>query len=406
MPTTDPAPHADHVRAIVSDETARTVEIRRDLHAHPELMFEEERTAGVVARELTELGVEHRAGLARGTGVLAWLPATTDPDRAATIALRADMDALPIQEETEKPYKSTRPGLMHACGHDGHTAILLGAARVLARLDERPHNVLLMFQPAEEGGAGAEKMVADGALDGSLLGRPADLVYGLHGWPDMDAGVLSTKPGALLAATDEFIVRVRGRGCHAAYPHLGVDPVVVAAHTVTALQTISARRVAPTDPVIVTVGAIHGGTTFNVIPDAVEIKGTIRTLAEDTRRFVEEEFRGIVGGVATSFGATAEIEWHAGYPATYNDEAATERFRRVAESALGPHRFVEKPCATMGGEDFSYYGQAAPACFFMLGLRPPTWHTYPNLHTPGFDFNDQAVPAGVETMVRLATDPV
>ena len=388
----------------VNAEVGRVVELRRDIHSHPELMFQEERTSDLVASELASVGVEHVAGLAGGTGVLGWLPATTaDPASAPTIALRADMDALPIEEETGKPYASTRPGLMHACGHDGHTAILLGAARVLSRL-ERPNNALLLFQPAEEGGAGADKMCRDGALDGSRIGRPADMVYGLHCWPELGLGRVATRVGPLLAATDEFTVTIRGKGGHAAYPHFCVDPVVVGAHVVSALQTIASRRVSPVDPVVVTVGSIHAGTTYNVIPDTATMKGTVRTLREDTRRFVEEEFRTLIENTASAFGAHAQIDWSPGYPATENDAAPTERMTRIACAALGEARFLEREEPSMGGEDFSYYARYAPACFFMLGIKPEGWHTYPGLHTPTFDFNDDALGTGVEMMCRLAVE--
>ncbi|MEO1130491.1 MAG: M20 family metallopeptidase [Planctomycetota bacterium] len=230
------------------------------------------------------------------------------------------------------------------------------------------------------------------------------MIYGLHGWPDLEVGKVATRVGTVLAATDEFIIKVRGRGCHAAYPHLGVDPVVVAAHMVTALQSIASRRVAPTDNVVVTVGAIHAGTTFNVIPQSAELMGTVRTLTEQTRTFVEDELRLISSNVGAAFGASVDIEWIAGYPSTVNERRSTERFQRIAEEALGPERLAVKAHATMGGEDFSYYGQHCPASFFLLGLRPPDWHSYPNLHTPNFDFNDDALPTGVEMMSRLVIE--
>ncbi len=367
-------------------------------------MFEEFRTSGVVAQELDSLGIAHSAGLARGTGVLGFLPATTKaPEDAKTIALRADMDALPITEETGASYTSTTPGVMHACGHDGHTAGLLGAARVLSK-SERQHNVLLIFQPAEEGGGGANILCEEGALDGSIIGRPVDQVYGAHGFPDLEVGRVSTRDGVMFASTDEFSLRIKGKGGHAAYPHHGVDPVVVGAHLITALQTIISRRIAPVESGVITIGAVHAGTTFNVIPDTCTMQGTIRALNTETRRFLEEEFRLIVNNTCAAFGASAEIDWNNGYPATVNDAEPTERFRQVARRAIGEELVMEKPTPTMGGEDFSYYALRVPACFFLVGLRPKDWHTSPGLHTPRFDFNDEALPVAIEVLSRLALE--
>ena len=403
MPTATHSSIRDAARAAVGPATA----IRHDLHAHPELMFEERRTSGVVTRELTALGIDHIAGLAQGTGVLGFLPAIgPDARNAKTVALRADMDALPITEDTGKPYASTTPGTMHACGHDGHTAILLGTARALAALPERRNNVLLIFQPAEEGGAGGEKMCAEGALDGSRIGTRADVIYGLHGWTDYEVGTLATRIGPVLAATDEFDVVITGKGGHAAYPHRCIDPVMVAAHVITALQTIASRRFDPTDSVVVTVAAIHAGTAHNIIPESCTIRGTVRTLTETSRAAAEADLRRIITQTCIAFGAEASIEWSAGYPCTRNDEAATQRFLRIATAAFGEARVVDQPVPSMGGEDFSYYGLHIPACFFLLGLRNKGQATYPGLHTARFDFNDDAIPTAIEAFVRLATEAV
>jgi amidohydrolase len=400
MPTATHPSVRDAVRAVVPHATT----IRHDLHQHPELMFEEHRTAGVVAKELDALGIAHVTGLARGTGVLGFLPATAP--NAKTVALRADMDALPILEDTGKPYASRTPGTMHACGHDGHTAILLGTARALAAMPERRNNVVFIFQPAEEGGAGGEKMCLEGALDGSRIGTPVDMIYGLHAWPDQEVGTVATRVGPLLAATDEFDAVIRGKGGHAAYPHRCIDPIVVAAHVITALQTIASRRFDPTDSVVVTVGSIHAGTTYNVIPDSATIQGTVRTLTDESRRLAEAEVRCIITEVSEALGAEAKIDWSAGYPCTRNDEGATRRFQRIATEAFGADRVIEKPTPSMGGEDFSYYGQRVPACFFLLGLRPRGQSAFAGLHTPRFDFNDEAIPTAIEAFVRVATEPV
>ncbi|MBK7403532.1 MAG: amidohydrolase [Phycisphaerales bacterium] len=396
----------------VALELPELVAFRHDLHRHPELSYEERRTSARVCEELEALGIAYKAGLARGTGVVAHLPATTGDLASAiagrgAVALRADMDALPISECTGRPYASENPGVMHACGHDGHTTILLGAARVLSKLERRPNPVTFVFQPAEEGGAGGERMCDDGCLlgdEGGGLGAPVGRIFGLHGWPNVPVGTVATRPGPLLAATDDFVVRVRGTGGHAAYPHLSNDPIVAAAHVVTALQTIASRNVGPTDSVVVTVGRIGGGTANNVIPTCVELIGTVRTLRAETRRHARERFYKVVEHTAGAFGCRAEIDWEEGYPVTQNDAALTEHFFGVARAALGDSRVsvVEHP--SLGGEDFSYYGRHVPACFFMLGLLPTGQDaaTTPKLHQAEFDFNDDAIPTGVEMMCRLA----
>lgn len=377
-------------------------DLRHDLHQHPELQFEERRTSGVVQRELTALGVEFKSGLAGGTGVLGHIPATVNAGGARTVALRADMDALPIEENTGRGYASRTPGVMHACGHDAHTSMLLGVARVLTKTAHRPNNTLLVFQPAEEGGAGGEKMCLDGVLDGRVLGKPACAIYGLHGWPELPLGQVATRTGPLLASTDEFHVTIKGKGGHAAYPHLCVDPIVIGAQIVTALQTIASRRVGPLDSVVVTVGCFHAGFANNVIPPEATLIGTIRSLRPETRALAEREFRSIVDGVCGAMGASAHIQWTVGYPVTENHPEPTERFRGVARQVVGPERLIEREHPTMGGEDFSFYGQRVPACFFFLGLRPEGTSAYPNLHTAEFDFNDDALPLGVELLARLA----
>lgn len=386
----------------IREDLAHVTGVRHELHRHPELGYEERRTREVIERELTEIGLEYRAGLAGGTGVAAWLPATVNAECASTVALRADIDALPIREETGLAYASETPGVMHACGHDGHTANLIGVARALKRIDHRPNNVLLMFQPAEEGGAGGQRMCADGVLDGTVIGRPVDRVFGLHGWPELEVGKIATRNGPLLASTDEINITITGKGCHAAYPHLGVDPVVVTAHVITALQTLASRTVPPVDAVVLTFGAIHGGDARNVIPNAVTIKGTLRTLHAETRKIAEDTIRRIATDTARAFGATAAIDWHVGYPVTVNDPATTDRVREAGRRVLGEGAVLERPAPTMGGEDFSFYGQIVPASFFFVGLKPRGAQSYPNLHTPRFDFNDDALPVGISLMCELA----
>ena len=401
---------ATNLRALIDEEGAVLTAIRHDLHAHPELMFEEKRTASVVARELKALGIEHRTGLAKGTGVVAHLPATGGDNQA--VGLRADMDALPITEQTAVPYASTNPGVMHACGHDGHTTILLGAARVLSKMSERPNPVTLVFQPAEEGGAGGEKMCADGCLEGAKgrgLGAPVGRMFGLHGWPQLRQGQIASRPGPLLAATDEIEITVRGVQCHGAYPHLGADPIVASSAIITALQTICSRNVSPLDSIVVTIGAIHAGTTANnVIPETAHMIGTVRTLRAETRVLAKKRVFEVAEHIARAHGCKAEVHWEEGYPVTRNDEAMTAHVLDVATRAFGPERVEIVPEAQMGGEDFAYYGHHVPACFYLLGLCPPGKEpmSVPQLHQAGFDFNDAVIPVGVEMMCRLAlADP-
>ncbi|MCA9294449.1 MAG: amidohydrolase [Phycisphaerales bacterium] len=386
------------IGGMVADAAKHVTPIRHDLHQHPELMYEESRTSKRVCEELDALGVEYVPGLAGGTGVVAYLPASEAGGR--TIGLRADMDALPIEEATGVPYTSVHKGVMHACGHDGHTSILLGAARVLKNAPQRKNNIIFVFQPAEEGGAGGRRMCEDGAIDGTRIGTKVDEMYGLHGWTELELGKLSTRNGPLLAATDEFDVTVKGQGGHAAEPHKCLDPVVVSAQIVSALQSIASRRVGPLDSVVLTVASIHAGHAHNVIPDEAKIRGTIRTLLPETRKLAQDEFRRITSGIASAMGASAEIEWHDGYPVTFNHDAPTERFRTIARAAIGDEHVIDEPHPTMGGEDFSYYGAHAPACFYLLGLAPKG-QKYPRVHTPRFDFNDDAIPLGIEMMVRL-----
>ncbi len=395
--------------SLIHDAVEEVTAIRRDLHAHPEILFTEERTGQVVQKELTRLGITHKANMGgrepgTGFGVVAHIPATVD-NPGDCIGLRADMDALPIEEASELPYKSTKPGSMHACGHDGHTAILLGAARVLSQLEHRPNPVTLVFQPAEEGGGGGDKMCRDGALDGdeaSGFGAPVARMYGLHGWPDLPLGIVSTKPGPLLAATDTFDITITGTQGHAAYPHLCVDPVVGAAQVISMAQSIVSRTTRPTDSVVVTFGSVHAGSAYNVIPETCTLKGTVRTLDMDTRAKTKTRFFELVEQGCAAMGCKAHIQWNDGYPVTANDVAETDRVIQVVGDAELTGDFRLFPDPGMGGEDFSYYALKVPACFFLLGLSEPGKDPYPGLHTPSFDFNDKAIPIGMEMMCRLA----
>ncbi|MHC4219917.1 MAG: M20 metallopeptidase family protein [Planctomycetota bacterium] len=390
----------DQLRELIQAELADLINIRHDLHTHPELGYQEKRTSGVVQNELAGAGIELKRGLAGGTGVLAHLPGRAEK----AIGLRADMDALPIQEAGEVGYRSQHDGVMHACGHDGHTTILIGTARVLAKIARDgglPRPVTFVFQPAEEGGAGGQKMVEDGCLDGSVLGPPVENMFGLHGWPRVPLGVVGTRPGPITAAADAFDITVHGTACHAAWPDVGRDPIVAGSAMVTALQTICSRNVGALESVVVSVTQVHGGTTYNIIPGDVTLGGTVRTLKPEIRDLAEQRLSEVAGAVATAHGCRAEVVYRRGYPVTVNDPGAVEIFSRVATETLGDDRVVEVEQPVMGGEDFAYYGQVVPACFFVLGLIPDGG-SIAQLHQPTFDFNDDAITTGVEMFCRLA----
>ncbi|MBC8066630.1 MAG: amidohydrolase [Chlorobia bacterium] len=381
------------------DDLRRITDIRHDLHAHPELGYQEKRTSEVVQRELSALGIEFKASLAGGTGVLAHLPATHQ--NAETVALRADMDALPILENTGLHYASQTPNVMHACGHDGHTSMLLGTATVLSQLSERPHNILLLFQPAEEGGAGALKMCEDGVLDGKVLGNRTDRIFGLHCHPYSQVGQVGTRIGPMMASADSFHARITGKGGHAAMPHSTIDPIVITSQIILAWQTISSRNISPLEPVVVTCSEVHAGVAHNVIPDYVEVSGTIRTFSDEARTLAIFRLIEIAEGVCATHGASFAIEWMTGYPVTKNDAEAEGRWRSALRDFNG-EVLAEPVTPVMGAEDFSFYGARTKACFYWLGLNTNPDRKYPNLHAPEFDFNDDAIPFGVEAMCRLA----
>jgi hippurate hydrolase len=393
------------LREMILAEWADLKALRHDLHAHPELGYQEHRTSGVVKKELDRLGVAYVGGLAGGTGVVAHLPAVragrVEGASQPSVGLRADMDALPITEQTGLAYASRTPGLMHACGHDGHTTVLLGVARVLSKLADRPRGVTLVFQPAEEGGGGADRLCREGALDG-LIGPKVGRMFGLHGWPELAVGTIGTRPGPLLAATDEFRVTIRGVQSHGAYPHYSRDPIVAAAQSVVSLQTIVSRNTNPLDAAVVTVGTISGGSATNIIPESAQFAGTLRTLRAGVREESKARILDLLEHQALALGCRAQVDWHEGYPVTHNDPELTAWFLGLARGVLGQDRVQVVANPTMGGEDFSYYSQKVPSVFFCLGLRPERDRTYPTLHQPDFDFNDDALPVGMEMFCRLA----
>ncbi|MCB8882371.1 amidohydrolase [Acidisoma cellulosilytica] len=367
---------------------------RRDLHAHPELGFDLPRTSAVVAERLREFGVDEVVTGIAQTGVVGVIRGRNAGNGRA-IGLRADMDALPIPEETGVPYASLNPGVMHACGHDGHTTMLLGAARYLAETRNFDGTVYVIFQPAEEGEGGAKVMVDEG-----LFQRfPMQQVFGMHNWPTQPAGTFVWGNGAVMAATGEITITVTGRGAHGAKPNEGVDPILVAAHILTGLQSIVARRMEPTEAGVVTIGSIVSGVASNVIPERAVMTGTSRWFSPSVGDVIEAGVKQIATGVAAAFGATAVVEFKRNYPATVNDVEATKLATYAAETVAGSARVSEMERPTMGAEDFSYMLNEKPGSYIMLGTARGA--NDPGLHHPLFDFNDEVLPVGASYWATL-----
>jgi hippurate hydrolase len=387
---------------MIDNQLEELIAIRRDLHAHPQLAYEETYASQAVQRFLEQIGVPFEAGVAE-TGVVGWIVPPGDRGQRAAVALRADMDALPITEQTGLDYASKTSGLMHACGHDGHTTILLGAARALAAMrDKLPRPVKLLFQPAEEGGAGAKRMVDEGALTAKFGGVETAAVFGLHGWPDLPLGQLATKPGAMMASTNTIRLAVTSPGGHAALPHLTGDAVLAASTIVTRLQSIVSRSIDPTQPAVVSICSIHGGSAENILPNRVEMVGTIRATDEAVRRTIVSRVKQIAESVTRDFGCGLEATITDDYPVTINDAQCFEQAARVAREQLGEANVLTMPNPIMGAEDFAYYGRHVPACFSFVGLRPSDADSYPGLHTSRFDFNDDVIAIGVSLMCGWA----
>ena len=402
------ASHAD-IRTLVQEAREDLTRLRHQLHQHPESAFEEVNTAALIRAELSRLGIAFEGGFAGGTGTVAHIAGAAQHGantNAQAIALRADIDALPMPDESTTAWRSQIAGRAHACGHDGHTVMLLGAARVLANISKKfplPNPVTFVFQPAEETGMGAARMIEDGALDGSRIGPAVKRVYGLHAWPSLEVGCVASRAGPMLASAYAFEVTINGRGGHAAWPHLAADPIMVAAAIVQALQTIVSLEIDPLDAAVVTITAIHGGDAFNVIPPTVSMRGTTRALKNSVRDHVNARVAQICESVAASLGASATVHFLPGTPATNNCPETFARFERVAKVALGNDKVQPLHNPVMGGEDFSHYGEVAPACFFALGQKRPHEH-FPPLHHPAFDFNDDSITTGVELFCHLALD--
>ncbi len=401
-----PNPLAGDVDRLVTEINQQVVAWRRDFHQHPELGNQENRTAKVIADELRKLGYEVTTGVA-GTGVVGVLKGGRP---GPVVALRSDMDALPVTEQVDLPFKSTakadwngqQVGVMHACGHDNHMAIQLGAATVLARLRDRlPGTVKLIFQPAEEGPGGAEPMIKENVLENPKV----DAIFGLHVFP-FPAGNIVYRPGPVMASADSFVIRVRGRQTHGAVPWGGIDPIVVGSQIVVALQTIVSRSVDITSaPAVVTVGRFTGGNRSNIIPDEVELEGTVRTFNETVRKNIHDRIRSIATNLAESAGATAAVEFGLGYPVTNNDPALTERMVPTLRRVAGANNVVVGPL-TGTAEDFSYFQQQVPGLFIFLGVTPRDQDHLkaPANHSPLFFADESALPVGVRVMTNLALD--
>lgn len=364
---------------------------RRHLHTIPEILYEVHKTSAFVAERLREFGCDEVVtGIGR-TGVVGIIRGNLGP--GDTVGLRADMDALPLKEVTGKPWTSTHENAMHACGHDGHTAMLLGAAKYLAETRNFKGAVAVIFQPAEEGGAGGKAMVDDGMMEKFGIRK----VFGMHNMPGLPVGQFATRPGPIMAATAEFTITVKGKGGHAAQPHRTVDPIVTASAMISALQTIRSRNVDPIEQLVVSVTKIHAGDAYNIIPEELEFAGTIRTLKKEVAEQAYERMRAVCEGVAAAHGASVKVDIDVNYPVTFNHEAETDFAVSIARSVAGEPNVNGSVSPVMGGEDFSYMLEARPGAFIFLGNGDTA-----GLHNPEYDFNDEAIPHGVSYWVKLA----
>ncbi len=389
----------------VTAQAGEMTRLRRDLHAHPELAFEEHRTADLIAARLSEWGIEVHRGLGR-TGVVGLVHGRDGGASGRTVGLRADMDALPMTELNTFGHASRHPGRMHGCGHDGHVAILLAAARELARRRDFDGSVVLIFQPAEEGGGGAREMVAEGLFERFAV----EAVFGLHNWPGLPAGAIAVSPGPVMASSNEFLITIRGKGGHAAMPDRTLDPIPVACQLVQALQTIVSRNVKPIDTAVISVTMIHAGEATNVVPDSCEIQGTVRTFSSEVLDLVERRMRELSHHTCAAFGADCEFEFQRNYPPTVNSAAEAAFARAVAQEVVGPALTLEQE-PTMGAEDFAYMLQARPGAYLFLGNGDGAHRSAYGaghdagpctLHNPHYDFNDGLIPVGASYWVELA----
>jgi len=371
---------------------------RRDFHKHPELAFEEFRTSGIVAEKLESWGIE--VDRVAGTGVVGSLTGSKSTtlqggSEYTSIGLRADMDALPIKEENDFPHKSLIEGKMHACGHDGHTTMLLGAAKYLASNRESfSGKVNFIFQPAEESQGGGREMVEDGLFSK----YPCDEIYALHNWPMIEKGTIAVIDGPVMAAVDEFKVVIEGVGGHAAYPQLTVDPIVIGSHIVTSLQSVISRQSDPVDAAVVSVTQFHAGSSYNVIPSSAIIRGTMRSFKEETRENLKSRLVSIAESTSKAFDATAKVTIYPGYPATVNSSKSAIHAAKVAEELVGESNLLRQEAPSMGAEDFSYMLREVPGCYVWVGSESTNM-----LHHPKYDFDDAILPRGVQYLANLAT---
>ena len=381
-------------------EAASLVAVRRDIHAHPELCFEEQRTSDLVAAKLTEWGIEVHRGLGT-TGLVGIIKNGTS---SRSIGLRADMDALPVHEANTFAHASQHVGKMHACGHDGHTTMLLAAAQHLAKHRNFDGTVVLIFQPAEEGGGGAREMIKDGLFEKF----PVDAVFGLHNWPGMAVGKLAVSAGPVMASSNEFKITIQGKGCHAALPHNGIDPVPIACQMVQGFQTIITRNKKPVDAGVISVTMIHAGEATNVVPDSCELQGTVRTFSIEVLDLIEKRMKQVAESICTAFDAQCEFEFHRNYPPTINSATEADFARQVMGGIVGADHVVNQE-PTMGAEDFSYMLQAKPGAYVFIsngdGAHREMGHGGGpcTLHNPSYDFNDDLIPLGGTYWVELAT---
>jgi hippurate hydrolase len=379
------------INSIVASADELT-EWRRDFHAHPELGFEEVRTSEIVAEKLASWGIEVTRGIAT-TGVVGTLRNGTS---GRAIGIRADMDALPMTEANDLPHASQNPGRMHACGHDGHTTMLLGAAKYLAETRNFDGTVHFIFQPAEEGGGGGRVMVEEGLFERF----PCDFVFGLHNDTTLPVGTMTAVAGSVSAASDRFWVRITGKGGHAAGPHRSIDPIVIGSHIVLALQSIVSRRTNPLDSAVISITQFHAGSAGNVIPDDAVLNGTVRTLKPAVQDETEALMRQIIETTALAHGAQAVLEYERGYPPVVNAAEATERAALAAARIVGAENVIRQRLPGMGGEDFSYMAQKVPGCFVRVGQATPT-RGHVGVHNPKYDFNDDILPLGASLWATL-----
>ena len=368
------------------------IQIRRDFHKYPELSFQEKRTSKIVAEKLESWGIEVKRNIGK-TGVVGFLKGK---NKGPTIALRADMDALPIQEISNTPYKSVNDGVMHACGHDAHISILLGAAKVLSEMKKNIHGeVRFIFQPAEEGFGGAKYMIEDGAIDG------VDEIYGLHVWNYQQSGTIGLKPGPVMAAADKVTIKIRGKGGHGAAPQGTIDAIIIASNLIQNLQTIVSRNTNPLDSTVLTIGKINGGYNFNIIADEVILKGTTRAYTEENRSLIKSRMEEIIEGTEKMFGGKIDLNYEVGYPPVINNEIITKNVKDAAIDIVGDKN-VSSPYLSMGGEDFSYFSNKIPGCFFFLGSAPKNRKplTTPH-HCSHFDIDEGSMLIGSSIFIKI-----